>query len=164
MPSRTRDKNTTLRRYGMSDIPYIADVAAREVPKLPNYAGVVVDRSRVTALLEQNVNNDGYFVTFLLVNDVGEIVGGIGGYCVTMAFSWDRVTNDVFFFILPEWRTLPNALKLMRAYLNWALARKATIIGATYTGGGNDEGMDRLIRSIGFEPIGKLYHYRQRSK
>lgn len=162
MPSRTRDKNTTLRRYGMSDIPYIADVAAREVPKLPNYAGVVVDRSRVTALLEQNVNNDGYFVTFLLVNDVGEIVGGIGGYCVTMAFSWDRVTNDVFFFILPEWRTLPNALKLMRAYLNWALARKATIIGATYTGGGNDEGMDRLIRSIGFEPIGKLYHYRPR--
>ena len=157
-------KNTTLRRYAMGDIPYIVDVAAREVPKLPNYAGVVVDRSRIQALLEQNVNNDGYFMTFLLVNDYGDIVGGIGAYCVTMAFSWDRVTNDVFLFILPEWRTLPNAQKLIRAYLSWGLARKATIIGATYTGGGNDDGMDRLLKSVGFEPIGKLYHYRQRSK
>ena len=99
---------------------------------------------------------------FLLVNELEEIVGGIGAYCVTMAFSWDRMCNDMFFFIVPGWRTLPNAIKLMAAYRDWALARKAVIIGATYTGGGNDEGMDRLIRMMDFEPIGKLYHYRRK--
>jgi GNAT superfamily N-acetyltransferase len=147
----------------MSDVPRIIDICVAEIPKLPNYKGVVVDPSRIKFLLDQNVDNDGYFMVFLLVNDHDEIVGGIGAYCVTMSFSWDRVCNDVFFFILPEWRSLPNAVKLMTAYRDWALARKALIIGATHTGGENEEAMDRLIRLVGFEPIGKLYHYRSRA-
>jgi GNAT superfamily N-acetyltransferase len=159
-------RKTHVRRYTEIDIPGIIDHAAREIPKLPNYKGVVVDPSRIKFMLDQNINNDGYFMTFVLLNEREELVGGIGAYCVTMAFSWDRVCNDIFLFILPEYRTLPNALKLIAAYRDWALARKATIIGATYTGGGNDEGMDKLLKVAGFEPIGKLYHYRvkQRSK
>jgi GNAT superfamily N-acetyltransferase len=158
---------TYVRRYAESDIPSMIDVAEREIPKLPNYKGVKVDRGRIKYMLDNNINNDGYFMVFVLVNDLQEVVGGLAAYCVTMAFSWDRACNDMFFFILPEWRTLPNALKLMRAYRDWALARKAIIIGATYTSGWNDKGMDKLIRMMGFTPIGGLYHYRvdqQRSK
>jgi GNAT superfamily N-acetyltransferase len=151
---------TYVRRYAESDIPSMIDVAEREIPKLPNYKGVKVDRGRIKYMLDNNINNDGYFMVFVLVNDLQEVVGGLAAYCVTMAFSWDRACNDMFFFILPAWRTLPNALKLMRAYRDWALARKAIIIGATYTSGWNDKGMDKLIRMMGFTPIGGLYHYR----
>jgi GNAT superfamily N-acetyltransferase len=158
MPQKNRKAHA--RRYAEGDIPRLVEIVCREVPKLQNYEGVVVDASRVKFMLDNNINNDGYFMVFVLVNEYEEVVGGIGAYCVTMAFSWDRVCNDIFFFIMPEWRTLPNAVALMTAYRDWALARKATIIGATYTGGGNEESMDKLIRLVGFEPIGKLYHYR----
>jgi GNAT superfamily N-acetyltransferase len=151
---------TYVRRYAADDIPRIIEICTAEIPKLPNYKGVVVDPSRIKFMLDQNVDNDGYFMIWLLEDDHGKIVGGIGAYCVTMAFSWARVCNDMFFFIEPEYRSLPNALKLMTAYRDWAIARKATIIGATHTGGGNENGMDKLIRMVGFEPIGKLYHYR----
>jgi GNAT superfamily N-acetyltransferase len=162
-----KSQKTYVRRYAEGDITNMVDITAREIPKLPNYKNVVVERSRIRFMLEQNVNNDGFFMVFVLVNDREEIVGGLAAYCVTMAFSWDRACSDMFFFILPEWRTLPNAIKLMRAYRDWALARKATIIGATYTSGWDDDGMDKLIRLMGFEPIGRMYHYRadlQRSK
>jgi GNAT superfamily N-acetyltransferase len=155
-----KSENTTVRRYRADDIPLVIEICVREIPKLPNYKGVVVDPSRLKFLLDQNIGNDGFFMAWLLISPSGEIVGGIGAYCVTAAFSWDRVCNDMFFFIDPKWRTLPNAVKLMAAYRDWALARKATIIGATYTGGETNDRMDRLIKMAGFEPIGKLYHLR----
>jgi len=162
-----RSEKTRVRRYAESDIPGIVEICSREIPKLPNYRGVVVDSGRIKYMLDNNINNDGYFMVFVLVNEREEVVGGIGAYCVTMAFSWDRACNDMFMFILPEWRTLPNAIKLIRAYRDWALARKAIIIGASYTSGWNDVGMDKLLKLMGFTPIGKMYHYRvdqQRSK
>lgn len=153
--------DTHVRRYAETDIPQIVEIVAREIPKLPNYRNVIVDPGRIRYWLDNNINNDGYFMVFVLVDPRGEVVGGIGAYCVTLAFSWDRACQDMFFFIAPEWRSLPNALKLMTAYKDWALARKATIIGATVTGGANEKGMERLLSMVGFEPLGQLYQYSQ---
>lgn len=153
--------DTHVRRYSETDIPKIVEIVTREIPKLPNYQNVVVDPSRVKYWLDNNINNDGYFMVFVLIDPHGDIVGGIGAYCVTLAFSWDRACNDMFFFIAPEWRSLPNAMKLIKAYKDWGLARKATIIGATVTGGRKEDGMDRLLKMAGFEHLGNLYHYNQ---
>lgn len=156
--------NTIVRRYSEVDIPYLVKRLTTIIPTMPNYKGAKVDPSRLEFMLTQNVNNDGYFMVFVLVNSVGDIVGGICAYCVTMAFSWDRYCSDMFLYIDPNWRSLSNATKLIRAYQDWGISRKAMIISATYTGGGNDRGMDRLLRMVGFTPIGKLYHLRRDHK
>ncbi len=158
---RKSDK-TRVRRYEARDVLYLVKIIGEEVPKLPNYKGVVVDPERVRFLLQQNLNNDGYFAGFLLVTDPGDvIVGGIAAYCVTLVFSWDRLVGDMFLFIRPEWRTLPNATKLVKAYIDWGKARKAAIITASHTGGTHETGMDLFLKGMDFQPIGKLYHYRR---
>jgi hypothetical protein len=97
----------------------------------------------------------------VLVTPDDEVVGGVCGYCVTQLLSWDKMTGDIFLFIDPEWRSLPNVLKLMLAYKDWAIDCGATIISATQTGGYKQDQLGKLLeRYGGYEPIGTIYYYK----
>lgn len=152
-------RKTYLRRYTEADIPDLVEAACQYVPMLPNYRGVSVDRTRVEFILRNNVNNDAVISVFILVNEENQLVGGIMAYCVQLLFSWELVTNDIFLYIKPEYRSIVNLQKLSCAYRDWAIARGAKLIQASHTGGLHEEGMERYLKSMGFEPVGKLYHF-----
>lgn len=150
-----------IRRYTADDIPRIIWLAKRYIPELPNYKGVTVHEDRVKFLLEQNTNNDGAILLNVLVNNTNQVVGCIAAYCVTLLFSWEQVTNDIFLFIEPEWRTTKNAKGLVETYIEWAKARKVSLICASQASGYRGPELERFIKSFGFEEVGKLYHLRQ---
>jgi hypothetical protein len=158
MTDKSETRKTHLRRFTETDIPDLVKAACVFVPMLPNYKGASVDPTRIEFLLRNNLTNDGAITVFILLNDAEELVGGIMAYCVPLLFSWELVTNDVFLYIVPEYRSILNLQKLTLAYRDWAIARRAKLIQASHTGGLHEEGMERYLKSIGFEPVGKLYH------
>lgn len=152
--------NTLVRRYEMRDIGAICALGVQYIPELPNYKGISVDSSRIKFLLESNINNDGAYMVYVLVDQDDKIVGCIAAYCVTLLFSWEKVTNDIFLFITPEYRTTQNASELVQAYINWARARKVNLICASQASGYRDPLLRKFITSFGFVEVGSLYHLR----
>lgn len=156
---KTIDKNAVhVRRYLEKDIDLIVENIMEEVPKLPHYKNVAIDRARIKFLLHNAVNDEVSFMVRLLVNDDDEPVGGVAAYCVTGLLSWDKVCSDLFLFVKPEWRSLNNVVKLIDSYKTWAKQREAKIIGATHTGGIRSDAMDMLLIKNGFERVGAVYY------
>lgn len=154
----TIDKKAThIRRYLEKDIEYITEVAAREIPLLPNYKGIKVDRARIKFMLQNSVTDESGFMVHLLVDKDDKPIGGVAGYCVTQLLSWDKVTSDVFLFVLEEYRSLSNAMKLIKTYKEWAIRRDAKMICASHVGGYRSDAMDALLLREGFTSIGTLY-------
>src|SRR5882762_2210475 len=150
-----------IRTYEAKDIPFLVELACECLATLPNYAQIKPSPERIHQLLSNNINNDGYWMMRVLVTDDDQIAGQICAYCSMCVFSFDMITNDVFLYIIPEWRTLNSTVKLIRAYRDWAIARKAKIIGSTTTGGYRVESLDKLLQREGFVPVGTLYHHKQ---
>lgn len=155
-----RSQKTYIRPYKESEIPHIRDRIMTEVPKLPHYQGVNVDADRVTQVLRDGLKSQEMFNAWMLVNENEEIVGGGCGYCVTQLLSWDKITGDIFLYVEPEYRCIQNVVKIMLAYRDWGVARGATIIAATQTGGYKQEQLGKLMeRFAGYVPVGTIYYY-----
>lgn len=150
---------TWVHPYTEADIPFIAGRVMVEVPKLPHYVGIKVERKRVEQVMRDGLNRPDQFMARMLWSDK-KIVGGICAYCVTQMLSYDKMTGDIFLYIDPEYRSLTNVLKLMDAYKNWGIAQGATIICATQTGGLKGEKLGRLLERFGgYKQIGGIYYY-----
>lgn len=153
-------QTTTIRWYTEAEIPFIRGRIMVEVPKLPHYMGIRVDRDRIDQVLRDGLKRRDQFMAAILVNANNQIVGGVCGYCVTQMLSWDKCTGDIFLYIDPQYRSLTNVLKLMLAYRDWAIAQGATIIAATQTGGYKQEQLGKLLERFGgYKPIGTIYYY-----
>lgn len=156
-----RRNETRIRSYTHDEIPFVRGRLMIEVPKLPHYIGIRVDRERIDQVLKDGLERSDQFMARMLVNPQDKIVGGVCGYCVTQLLSWDKMTGDIFLYVDPEYRSLQNVVKLMMAYRDWAVAQGATIIMATQTGGVADERLGLLLKRFGgYEPIGTIYYYR----
>lgn len=154
---------TTVRRYTEADIPAMRGRVMIEVPKLPHYVGVNVVAERLDQILYDGLKSEDRFMGRVLVSPDDKVIGGVCGYCVTQLLSWDKMTGDIFLYIDPDWRSLPNVLKLMMAYRDWAIATGATIIAATQTGGLKDNTLGKLLERFGdYKPIGTIYYYMPR--
>lgn len=157
-----KTRPVTLRPYREDDIPFLVEATKRYIPQLPHYQGVRIDEDRVSFMLKTNLNNESAFWMRLLCDShTGEIVGCGAGYCVTMLFSWQKMTSDIFLFVREEYRTLANVRTLMHAYKMWAFARGASIIAATHTSGYRSEIMDALLTRQGYTKVGSIYHLRR---
>lgn len=137
------------------------DLIARDLPMLPNYKGITVDKDVTKFTIRNNLNNTAFMSAWVLLNDKNEVVGGSAGYCVQLMFSKDYATGDIFLSIDPAYRTIFNAVRLVTAYKDWAISRNAKLIQVTHTGGYRREQMERFLNMQGFELVGSLFHLRR---
>ncbi len=157
-----KSRKTKLRPMELKDIPWLVLATELYVPELPQYVGITVEPERVDFLLRNNINNSGYLQCWVLVDANDLPVGGGGGFCTIGTFTTKPITNDIFLFVLPNWRSLENVNKLITTYVAWAKARGAIIIQASQTGGYELELMDKLMQRNGFTNVGPNYHYRSK--
>jgi hypothetical protein len=157
-------KELTLRLYEPSDIPRALDLIMLALPQLPNYAMIVPDRERIRYVLTFNVDNAESFAGWVLC-DTHNVVQGFGGaWCVRSLMSMDFVADDIFMWVEPEYRNLPNVRKLIHAYRDWAIEKGAKLIRASHSGGSFPKGSkeaelyDVLLRRLGFKEVGSIYH------
>lgn len=158
--------NTTIRRYALVDIPWIVRTCAREIPTLPNYGGVEVDKDYVTNWMQKACFTPNDFLCNLLINESGEKVGVVGCYITQAMIAPVKFSSDYFLFVMPEYRCLNNVTKLIRSYVEWAETNgvKPPMIRSTVSGGLRDSAMNVLLQREGFKAIGTIYSYEGRTK
>lgn len=161
-PKPTKGKNACkMRPYVPSDIPFLVDGVCRFVPELPHYKDITVAPNRIEYLLKNNFGSDSMMKAWVLVDpETNQLVGGVAGYCVPGMLTWDLVAQDIFLFVLPEWRSLRNLLMLMTAYKEWAKARGAKLIMASYMGGHRIDSMAKVMVRQGYVEAGTLWMMR----
>jgi GNAT superfamily N-acetyltransferase len=159
------NKELTLRLYAARDIPRLLDMLMAAIPQLPNYKMIVPKRDRIRYVLEHNIDNAFAFSGWVLC-DSHDVPQGCGAvWCVMSLVSEDLIADDVFMWIEPEYRTYRSASMLVKAEVEWALARGAKLIRASHTGGSfpkdTKEGKlyHALLMRLGFKEVGSIYHY-----
>ena len=149
---------TTIRPFTIHDIATLVDMTEREVPKIRAHRGVAIDRERVRQVLLDALDAPDRFCVFVLVNEEGNVIGGIAGYITVHLLNWDKVAGDIFMFVDPEWRTLRNAVRLVTAYKDWAVSNGAKAVDAFLTNEDNVGPFSEMLRRYaGFDRIG-IFH------
>jgi hypothetical protein len=162
--TKPHSKELTLRLYQPRDITRMVDILLQYIPTLPNYSMITPDRDRITYVLQHNVQNANAFCCWVLCDSHDVVQGGGAGFTIMSLLSKDFISDDVFMFVMPEFRTLRNVNMLIEAYKDWAISHGATLIRASHTGGSFREGSkeqklyDELLRRQGFHPVGTVYH------
>lgn len=155
-----QDKEPVLRPYKAEDIPLMCKLVAKYVPELPNYDGITVDEERVAYILRQHVVGSQSFACWILANSDDMPVGGIAAQIAPSFLTHDKIANDNFLFVLPGWRTLKNANKLVAAYKQWSIAMGCVLTKGSCMGGYEPDAMDIFMKRNGFVPMGALYGIR----
>jgi RimJ/RimL family protein N-acetyltransferase len=113
-------KELTLRTYQTRDIARAVDMLMNAIPQLPNYTMITPDRDRIKYVLEHNISSTSMFAGWVLC-DSHDIPQGCGGaWCVTSLLSNDLISDDIFMWIEPEYRTYRSASMLVGVYVDWA--------------------------------------------
>ena len=148
-----------IRDYEHKDEDRAVEAVIAELAHYPHYAKIKPDAQRLRMQLRLIADrHSSSMKVFVLTDDEDNAIGALAAYCVEQFASRDKMTNDLFFFILPEHRSLQNATALLNAYRIWALAQGATVIALTVSSNYRLDGIDKLMHVLGFERVGALYY------
>jgi hypothetical protein len=143
----------------------MTDLIMSAIPQIPNYAMITPNRERIRYVLTHNIDNAAAFCGWVLCDSNDNVQGGGAGWCVQNLMSLDMVADDVFMWVEPAYRSYFAASILVHTYFEWAKQRGAKIIRASHTGGSWPKGTrewklyDALLKRLGFEEVGSVYHY-----
>lgn len=82
-------------------------------------------------------------------------VGVLGGLCHRLWYSTARAAQEVFWYVEPRHRG--QGVRLLRAFEAWARERGVGHPAMIGLANERSEGMDRLYRRLGYEPVERLY-------
>lgn len=94
----------------------------------------------------------------LLVEDGnGLLIGGLIGCIDTHLFSHRPVANMIAYGVRPGHRMTGAAVRLMKAFIEWAKRRGAYEVNVIVNSGINIERNDRFMKKMGFSKTGSNY-------
>ena len=98
-----------------------------------------------------NAITDGF--AMVAVNQMGQIVGVMGGCVVQPAFSRDLMACDYLLYVLPMYRGTVSS-RLVNAYIEWAKSVRARMITVGVTAGLDNAAAIKFYESMGFKQCG----------
>ena len=141
-------------RFAISaDIPALVELGVK-VHAETNQASLPFSASRLTGQLNACLNPVNQKYCLLVAESDGLIVGVIWGYIAQHYFSDAWVATDYMFYVRPEFRGTPLAVRLLYAFRKWAQNRGAAEVMICMTTGVNVEKFDRFLRKMKFEYVG----------
>ncbi|WP_167365638.1 GNAT family N-acetyltransferase [Pseudomonas saponiphila] len=121
--------------------------------EISSYSSMAFSPEKSAAFLHELINGAG--VVFVAeVN--GEVVGGMAGGIIDQWFSDDLIAYDYSLFVEPSKRNGVVAVRLIRAFQEWAKIKGAKQIYMGIGTGVNVEGTTRLYESQGLRNVGPL--------
>lgn len=135
-----------------SDVPRLIELGTM-LHEISSYSSMAFSPEKAEAFLHELINGLG--VVFVAeVN--GEVVGGMAGGIIDQWFSDDLIAYDYSLFVEPSKRNGVIAVRLIRAFQEWAKIKGAKQIYMGIGTGVSVEGTTRLYESQGLRSIGPL--------
>jgi GNAT superfamily N-acetyltransferase len=94
-----------------------------------------------------------------VVEEDGEIIGGIACCIKDHWYSTDKMAYDIALFVRPDRRGGLTAAKLVKEYVEWAREKGAVITQFGISTGVHLASTGALLNRLGFEASGFLYDY-----
>ena len=95
-------------------------------------------------------------LVLLAVTDEGDLAGSIGGAISTEWYADTPLLGDYWFFVRPEHRTAPAAVKLVKGWKE--IAKKGDLeIKMGHVLGSDMDRKDQMFEKLGFEKLGSMY-------
>jgi len=136
-----------------ADIPRIIELGIT-LHATTSYASQPYVHEKAAAFLLQLIEGEG--VVFVAVVG-GETVGAMAGGIVDQWFSHDLIAYDYSIFVEPSRRNGIIALRLIKAFIEWARIKGAAQVQMGICTAVNVEAVSRLYESAGFRLAGPLY-------
>lgn len=111
---------------------------------------------KVRHTLTRLINNSRGTHCFLVADGANDRpVGGLIGCIETHIFSDQPIATVIHFDVLPETRMGGYAVRLLRAFENWALKRHAVEIVFGTNSGGDYQRIGKFAARFGYECVGE---------
>lgn len=136
-----------------SDIPRIIELGTI-LHQTTDYAALDFDADKVGNFMSHLIAGAGV----VFVSEInGVVVGGMAGGIVDQWFNNDLIAYDYSIFVEPGRRNGVIAMRLVRAFEEWARLKGAKQIHMGIGTGVNVEGTSRLYESLGLKHFGPLF-------
>lgn len=135
------------------DIPRIIELGTL-LHATSSYSKLAFVPAKAAAFMQALMERDG--VVFVAEID-GVVVGGMAGGVVDQWFSDELIAYDFSIFVEPKRRNGLIAIKLMRAFEEWARIKGAKQVHMGIGTDINVEGTSRLYEHMGFRHFGPLF-------
>lgn len=119
---------------------------------------LAIDEIKFAASMRQLIEDtSGAYCFFIADGENGTVHGVLVGQIDSYYFSSDPVAKLIFYWVHPEHRHIPDSIKLMVAFRQWAENRHAKEMMIGVTSGESIELADRMFRKMGARFIGGNY-------
>lgn len=144
-----------IRNATREDLPALVDLSRQMVQESPRYSRLTFAPWKLEHLLGALIDSpDG----FVMVADLeGELVGVMAAMVSDHWMAVERMASDFGLFILPGYRGGTSAMRMVRAYLEWARARGAAEITLGISTDVQSEQTARFYQSLGLRQFGFLF-------
>lgn len=120
-----------------------------------NYAPLVFSEVVYRHFLQAVIDHDNGCV--LVAERNHGLIGVYIGVVANAFFSTDKVANDVLLYVEPHFRGGMTAMRLIKAFEQWAVEQGAVQIRPGISVGGEIDVAARLYRAAGFETAGYAF-------
>lgn len=125
------------------------------------YRFLPFDRDKVRLRLEEYLEHPGRHCLFVAEHR-GALIGMLGGYLDDYVFCDELVAYDTVVFVEGRHRGSAAALRLVRAFRGWAIARGAREICLGISSGVNTDRVGKFYERLGLARVGAIYKQRLR--
>lgn len=118
------------------------------------YAPFSFNEDKVRSVLESLLSGSGCVIVF---ERAGVILGYFLGMLTEHWFGDSTLACDLALYVVPEHRGGPAAVRLLRAYMNWARLVGADDVQIAQSTGVAIDRVAHLYQRFGFVPVGGIY-------
>ena len=141
----------------MQDMPDLLAVGER-MHALTRFRAHPYERERLEkAFTDLITQGQGKYAFLVAANSHGQVVGGLLGVMEQHIFSPGWCASVMHYDVVPEARGGGYAVRLLKAFEQWAKNRQAIEINLGINSGGDFERVGRFASRMGYRKIGENY-------
>lgn len=143
-----------IREAEPSDVAALVDLA-EQMHAESRFAFMPFCAGRVAEMMSIAVMSPAGFAR--VIEQDGQIIGAMAGQIGPHIFSEALVAWEYGIFVKPEHRGGMAAVRLVKAFEDWAVGMGASLIDIGISTGIHTERTGRLYQRLGFSPVGVLF-------
>jgi GNAT superfamily N-acetyltransferase len=139
------------------DIPALVELGSR-MHSMTRFRSQPYNAQKVAQAFADLMNKGLTKYVFLVAQDgQGKVVGGLIGLVEQQIFSDAWTASVMHYDVLPEARMGGYAVRLLKAFEQWAKNRKVIEISVGVNSGADTDTVGRFIAKMGYEKVGENF-------